>query len=262
MICLKYFIIFFFYFFFFFFFFVFHWNYSPLWALACRKFSCHFFLFATNSLHLLTPSTWRPLSTSSFHLFLGLPLLLVPCSSWAKIFLGILSSIISSWPNQRTLCPFFLFTIFSHLLISPNSRNCRHFHSPFSCLAPYILPNIFVSKISRTCSSFFVAVPASGPYGTAMFIAFLSHSIPASDKGSTIPYPPALSCLASMPSFHIRSTAKRGRYLKRALLLGFSHTWIFTGTVSKKDSFPRALKPNKSTIVRPLHISWKLKKNH
>ena len=39
----------------------FHWHYSPLWALACRTMSFHFFLSATNSLHLLTPSTWRSL---------------------------------------------------------------------------------------------------------------------------------------------------------------------------------------------------------
>ena len=48
----------------------------------------HFFLPTTNSLHLLTPSTWRSLSTSSFQLFLGLPLLLVPSSSWVKMFLA------------------------------------------------------------------------------------------------------------------------------------------------------------------------------
>ena len=97
----------------------FHWHYSPLWALACQTMSFHFFLSATNSLHLLTPSTWRSLSTSYFHLFLGLPLLLVPSSSWVKIFLGILSSsILSRWPNQLILCPFIHFTIFSPLHIS------------------------------------------------------------------------------------------------------------------------------------------------
>ena len=48
--------------------FFFRWHYSPLWALACRAMSFHVFLSATNSLHLLTPSTWRTLSTSSFHL--------------------------------------------------------------------------------------------------------------------------------------------------------------------------------------------------
>ena len=54
--------------------FFFHWHYSPQWTLACRTMS-YFFLSATNSLHLLISSTWRSLSTSSFHLFLGLPVL-------------------------------------------------------------------------------------------------------------------------------------------------------------------------------------------
>jgi len=92
------------------FFFFFHWHYSPLWALACRTMSFHFFLSATNSLHLLTHSTWRSLSTSSFHLFLGLPLLLVPSSSYVKIFLAILSSyILSRWLNLLILCPHYPF---------------------------------------------------------------------------------------------------------------------------------------------------------
>ena len=93
--------------------FFFHWHYSPPWVLACRTISFHFFLSATNSLHLLTPSTWRSLSTSSFHLILALPLLLVPSSSWVKIFMGILStSILSRWRNQLILCPFIHFTVF------------------------------------------------------------------------------------------------------------------------------------------------------
>ena len=117
--------------FFFFFFFFFHWHYSPLWALACRTISFHFFLSATNSVHLLTPSTWRSLSASSFHLFLGLPLLLDPSSSWVKILLGILSSyILSRWPNQLILCPLIHFTIFSPLLISSSSRFVRLFPFP------------------------------------------------------------------------------------------------------------------------------------
>ena len=71
-----------------FFFFFFHWRYSPLWALACRAIPLHFSLSIANSLHLLTPSTWRSLSTSSLHYFLGLPLRLVPSISWLKIFFG------------------------------------------------------------------------------------------------------------------------------------------------------------------------------
>ena len=67
-------------------FFFYRWHYSPLWGLACRTMSFHFFLSATNYLHLLTPITWRSLSTSSFHLFFGLPILLVSSSSWVKMF--------------------------------------------------------------------------------------------------------------------------------------------------------------------------------
>jgi len=137
-----------------------------------------FFLSATNSLHLLTPSTWRSHSTSSFHPFLGLPLLLVPSSFWVNIFLGILSSSIQSrWPNQLILCPFILFTIFSPLLISSSSRFVRLLRSPFSYLGPYILLNIFLSKTSRACSSFFVNVHASAPYDTIDLISVLYNII-------------------------------------------------------------------------------------
>jgi len=141
----------------------FRWRYSTLWALACRTIPLHFSLSITNSLHLLTTSTWRSLSTSSHHPFLGLPLRLVPSSSWVKIFLGILSSsILSRWPSQLVLCPFIHFTIFSPLLSSSSSRFVLLFHSPSSYLGPLL--NIFLSKISRACSSFFVIVHVSAPY--------------------------------------------------------------------------------------------------
>jgi hypothetical protein len=82
-----------------------------------------------------------------------------------KIFFGILSSsILSRWPNQLILCPFIHFTIFYPMLISSSSRFVRLFHSPFSCLGPYILLNIFLSLISKACSSFFVNVHTSAPY--------------------------------------------------------------------------------------------------
>ena len=130
-----------------FFFFFFHWHYSPLWALACRTMSFHFFLSATNSLHLLTPSTWRslslPLSFFSwvFPFFSSLPVL-----EWRSFWASYPpSSILSGWPNQLILCPFIHFTIFSPLLIS--SSFVRLFNSPFSYLEPYILLNIFLSEI-------------------------------------------------------------------------------------------------------------------
>jgi len=154
--------------------FFFQWHYSPLWTLPCRTIPFNFFLSVTNSLHLLTPSTWRSLSTSSFHLFLGFTLHLVASSSWVKIFLDVLSSsVLSRWHNQLTLCPFIHLTIFSPLLISSSSRFVRLFHSPFSYIGPYIVLNIFLSKISRDSSSVFVNVHASAPYDTAGLINVL-----------------------------------------------------------------------------------------
>ena len=160
------------------------WRSSPsssiglLWVLDYRTISFHFFLSVTNFLHLFTPSTWRPLSTSSFYPFLGLPLCLVPSISWVKIFLSILSSpILSRWPNQLTLCPFIHFIIFSPLFISSSSRLVLLFHSPFSYLGPYILLNIFLLKISRACCSFLVNVHASTPYNTTGLISVLWNII-------------------------------------------------------------------------------------
>ena len=95
------------------------------------------------SFYFLFPSF--PVSSPSSH----------PFQFLSEDILGILSSsIFSRWPNQLILCPFIHFTIFSPLSISFSSLVVRLFHSPFSFLGPYILPNIFLSKISRACSSF------------------------------------------------------------------------------------------------------------
>ena len=143
------------FFFFFFFFFFFHRHYSPLWALACRTMYFHFFLSATNCLHLLTPSTWRSLSTSSFHLFLGLPLLLVPSSSWVKIFLGILSSsILSRRPKHLILCPFIHFTIFSPSLFSSSSISKRRSPKTITQMITLLLfETKFCGTVKRNCST-------------------------------------------------------------------------------------------------------------
>ena len=172
---------------------LFHWLYSPQWALACRTMSFHFFLSVTNSVHLLTPSTSRSLSVSSFHPFLGLPLRLGPSSSWVKIFLGILSSsILSRWPNLLILCHLIHFTIFSPLLTSSNSRLVLLFHSPFSYLAPCILLYTFLSKISRACSSFFVIVHVifllgneNKPKGSANWIIYKTLVLNCTDNSQT-----------------------------------------------------------------------------
>jgi len=101
-----------------------------------------------------------------------------PPSSWVKIFLGILfSSILFRWPRQLILCPFIHFTIFSPLLISSSSRFILLFHSPSSYLGLYILLNIFLSKISRAFSSFFVIVHVSAPYVTTGLVSVLYSRI-------------------------------------------------------------------------------------
>ena len=86
--------------------------------------------------HQLSPSSHSQHLKISFCLLFpscpGLRLLLVPSSSWVKIFLGILSSsILSRWPNQLILCPFIHFTIFSPLFISSSSRFVLLIHYPF-----------------------------------------------------------------------------------------------------------------------------------
>ena len=144
------------------FFFFFHWHYSPLWALACRKRSFNFFLSATNSLHLPTPSTWRSSSTSSFHLFLGLPFLLVP-SSFFQVFTMIctfhVARVISVYllsfrPSSFHLSSFFFcstFVTISFFLLggvlrpTPNPQPVPGYpfvsgSAPLTCLAWEALP--------------------------------------------------------------------------------------------------------------------------
>ena len=155
-------------------FFFFHWHYSPLWALACRTVSFHFSpSLSIFSLPALEDLFLLPLSIFSWvSLFSSLPVL-----EWRSFW--------ASYPSpfclgDLTSLPFALlsfFTIFSPLLISSSSRFVRLFHSPFSYLAPYILPNIFLYKISRACSSFFVNVHASAPHNTTGLIGVLYNII-------------------------------------------------------------------------------------
>jgi len=117
----------------FFFFFFFPWHYSPLWALACRTMSFHFFPIchqfspSSHSQHLkisfcfLFPSFTGSSSPSS-----------LPFQFLSEDRFGLLSSsILSRWPSQLILCHFIHFTIFSPLLISSSSRFLRLFHFPF-----------------------------------------------------------------------------------------------------------------------------------
>ena len=62
-----------------------------------------------------------------FPFFPGSSLLLVPSTSWVKIFLGILSSsILSRWPNQLILYPFIYFATFLILWIKQKNVSTSH----------------------------------------------------------------------------------------------------------------------------------------
>jgi hypothetical protein len=87
------------------------------------------------------------------------------------------TQLICPLPQPTCSCPFIHFTVFSPLLISSSSQFVLLFHSPFSYLRTYILLNIFLSKISRACSSFFVIVHVSAPYVTIGLISVLYSKI-------------------------------------------------------------------------------------
>jgi hypothetical protein len=63
------------------------------------------------------------------------------------------------------------------LLISSISRIFLLFHSSSSYLGPYILLNIFLLKMSRDSSSFFVIVHVFAPYATMDLISALYSRI-------------------------------------------------------------------------------------
>src|SRR5215469_13972673 len=81
------------------FFFFFCWRYNPLWVLAFSVIFLHSVLSLLSFLHPLIPIVWISTSTSSIHLFLGLPLILLPIGLIPGILLGILI------PSIRITCP-------------------------------------------------------------------------------------------------------------------------------------------------------------
>ena len=89
------------------FFFFFHRRYNPLWVLAFSVILLHSVLSLLSFLHPLIPNAWMSSSISSTHLFLGLPLILLPVGFHSNTLLGILfSSIHITCPNQANLLLF------------------------------------------------------------------------------------------------------------------------------------------------------------
>jgi len=98
--------------FFSYFLFFFYWHYNPLWVLAFSVILFHSALSLHCFLHRLIPIICISSSISAIHLFLGLPLILVPIGFHCNILLGdLLSSIRITWPNQAILLLFINLTI-------------------------------------------------------------------------------------------------------------------------------------------------------
>ena len=87
--------------------FFFYWHYNPLWVLAFSVILFHSAFSSHCFLHRLIPIICKYSSMSAIHLFLGLPLILVPICPHSNILLGVLlSSIRITWPSQAILLLF------------------------------------------------------------------------------------------------------------------------------------------------------------
>jgi len=146
----------------------FYWRYNPLWVLAFSVILLHSVLSLLSFLHPLIPNAWMSSSVSSTHLFLGLPLILLPVGFHSSILLGILySSIRITCPNQAILLLFMNLTMSAFPMSSFNSWFILILQDPsLSCTGPNIFLSILRSNILRCCSSLVVNVQASHPYVT------------------------------------------------------------------------------------------------
>ena len=111
----------------------------------------------------------RSISTSSFHLFFGLPFDLVPSGFQLIIILTLLlSAILTTWMNHLIHWDLANFTISSPLIISSFVLILQY---PLgSCIKPYIFLIILHSNILSFSSSAFVKVQLSHPYVTTGLI--------------------------------------------------------------------------------------------
>ena len=133
--------------------FFFCWRYNPLWVLAFSVIFFHSDLSLLNFLDPLIPIVWILSSTSSIHLFLGLPLILLPIGCHSNTFLDILiPSIRITCPSQAILPPFINLTMSALPMSSFSSWFFLILQIPFSsCTGTTIFLNIFRSNILNCC---------------------------------------------------------------------------------------------------------------
>ena len=139
------------------FFFFFYWRYNPLWVLAFSVILLHSVLSLLSFLHPLIPNVWISSSISSTHLFLGLPLILLPVGFHSNILLGILfSSIRIACPNQAILLLFINLTMSAFSMNSFNSWFILILHdTSLSCTGPRIFLSIL--RLPDTLTKWYLA---------------------------------------------------------------------------------------------------------
>ena len=115
------------------FFFFLCWRYNPLWVLAFSAIFFHSVLSLLNFLHPLIPIVRMSSSSSSIHLFLGLPLILLPIGFHSYILLGFLPpSICLTFPSQAILLLFINLTMSAFPMSSFSSWLFLILQIPFS----------------------------------------------------------------------------------------------------------------------------------
>ena len=92
-------------------FFFFYWRYNPLWVLSFTVIFFHSALSLHNFLHPLIPIICIFSSMSSFHLFVGFPLFLLPVGFHSSTLLGV--------------CVCVYIYIYIHRVIHKSLRNFR-----------------------------------------------------------------------------------------------------------------------------------------
>jgi len=129
-------------------------RYSPGMALASSTIRFHWSLFLSFSIHPLIPILLRSAITSSSHLILGLPILLVAYGFLSVLFLGMaVSSILSTWSSHCILCAFINLAISSPPISLHSSLSYLIRHTPLSTTGPYIFLSAFLSNLLNAFSS-------------------------------------------------------------------------------------------------------------
>jgi len=137
------------------FFFSFYWRYNPLWVLAFSVILFYSVLSVHNFLLPLIPILCISSSSSSIHLFLGLPLILLSIGFHSNTLLGVLfSSIHIRWPSQAVLLLFINLAMSAFFISSFSSWFILILQDPsLFYTGPKIFLNILCSNILRYCSS-------------------------------------------------------------------------------------------------------------